>query len=149
MISRNIRIVLYSGTDKEKEIAEQITNWRSFMMNVPFGTFEDWVEVLEAENKQNQFSKNDAVRLINSVSLKSFEGGLKVYVIWLPEKMHPSAANAILKTLEEPPGETLFFLVTEDLEMVMPTIRSRTQIVPVSEPDENSGADYLRAPREQ
>ena len=48
-------------------------------------------------------------------------------IIWLPEKMHDSCANKLLKMIEEPPGNTVFLLISEDRENVLQTIWSRCQ----------------------
>ncbi|MDX1602965.1 MAG: DNA polymerase III subunit delta', partial [Salinimicrobium sediminis] len=61
------------------------------------------------------------------LSLKSYEGGYKVMIIWMAEKMNDSAANKLLKLIEEPPQKTLFILITEEEENIIQTIRSRCQ----------------------
>ncbi|MFZ5999682.1 MAG: ATP-binding protein, partial [Bacteroidota bacterium] len=65
------------------------------------------------------------------LSLKPFESPFKIMLIWLPEFMHPSASNGILKILEEPPPNTFFILVTNGADKLLPTILSRVQIVQV------------------
>ena len=49
--------------------------------------------------------------ILKKLSLKSSEGGFKITIVWLPEKMHPVCANKLLKLLEEPPEKTIFLLV--------------------------------------
>lgn len=58
--------------------------------------------------------------------------GKKVFIISQPEKLHPSAANKLLKLLEEPPAHVLFMLVSSRPESVLPTIRSRCQALKFS-----------------
>ncbi len=132
-------------TEKEAEQNIQARIWREFLIDSPFGVLEEWIERLSSENKQNQISKNDARQIIKTVSMKSFEGGFKILFIWYPELMHPSAANAILKVLEEPPENTLYFLVTFNYEGLMSTILSRTQLVVVPSFKDETVRDYLIA----
>jgi DNA polymerase-3 subunit delta' len=132
-----------SKVTKEAELNTQLQSWRDFLIRHPFGVLDDWVNMLQSENKVNQISKEDARRLIRTVSLKSFEGGMKFLLIWYPETMHPSAANAILKVLEEPPPNTIYFLITYDYESLITTILSRTQLIVVPSLSEDEIKDYL------
>lgn len=106
-----------------------IKEWRSFLSDKPYGSPVDWSVHFGAENKQLNISKEESRNIIRKLSLKSFEGKYKVVILWMPEFLHPSAANGILKILEEPPERTLFLLVARDAEKLLPTILSRTQIV--------------------
>jgi len=103
--------------------------WRSMMLSNTYPTIEDWVNTYGAENKQANISKEESRQIVQKLSLKAFEGRHKIMLIWLPEFMHPSAANAILKILEEPSERTIFLLVTNDYERLLPTITSRCQLV--------------------
>jgi DNA polymerase-3 subunit delta' len=62
-------------------------------------------------------------------SMSSFEAGKKIFIISEAEKMNASASNALLKILEEPPAETLFFLTTTRIDQLLPTIISRCQSI--------------------
>ena len=73
----------------------------------------------------------EADEIIRKLSLKSFEAAYKTMLIWLPEAMNEEAANKILKILEEPWEKTLFLLVSEQPDRLLPTILSRTQEVAV------------------
>lgn len=106
-----------------------IKEWRTFLSENPYGDAVDWSAYFGAENKQLNISKEESRNIIRKLSLKSFEGKYKIVILWLPELLHPSAANGILKILEEPPENTLFFLVAHEVEKILPTILSRTQIV--------------------
>ncbi|WPP52269.1 DNA polymerase III subunit [Catalinimonas niigatensis] len=106
-----------------------IKEWRSFLKEYPYGNAADWSAYFGAENKQLNISKEESRNIIRKLSLKSFEGKYKIVILWMPELLHPSAANGILKILEEPPERTLFLLVAYDVEKILPTILSRTQIV--------------------
>lgn len=124
-------------SEYDKHVADSLKVWRSFATETPYGNLDDWINRSGYENKQVQISKEDSRRLIKTVSMKSFEGGFKIVIIWYPELMHPSAANGILKILEEPPTQTIYLLVTFDYERLLTTIKSRTQlfvIPPFEEP---------------
>lgn len=96
------------------------------------GTADDWFASLDIENKQGQINVRDAADLIQSLSLKSYEGGWKMVVVWMAEKMNEQAANELLKTLEEPTPGTIIMLVAESDERLLQTIKSRVQVIKLS-----------------
>ncbi|WP_439881434.1 ATP-binding protein [Pontibacter sp. MBLB2868] len=108
-----------------------MNEWREFVLASPYQGLNEWMQHIGAENKQGIISKEESRQLVKLVSLKAFEGDYKIVVIWLPELMHPTAANALLKLLEEPPAKTLFLLVAQSAEKLLATITSRTQIMQV------------------
>lgn len=108
-----------------------IKEWRSFITENPYGSLADWSTYFGGENKQLNISKEESRNIIRKLSLKAFEGRYKIVIIWMPEYLHPAAANGILKVLEEPPGNTVFLLVAHEVEKLLPTIVSRTQIVDI------------------
>ena len=103
--------------------------WRSFLNENPYGNSVDWAIAFGGENKQLNISRQESREMVDALSLKAFEGKFKIMIIWMPERMHPSAANSILKILEEPSGNTVFLLVSPDKEQLLRTIRSRTQLI--------------------
>lgn len=105
--------------------------WRSFIAENPFGDVNTWANHIDAENKQLNISVEEARNIVKTISMKAFEAEYKVLIIWLAENMHPSASNAILKVLEEPPVKTVFLLVTNNSERIITTILSRTQRVKI------------------
>lgn len=117
--------------DDEKLRNEILKQWRAFLTETPLGAPDDWINHYGGEDKQPIISREDGREIIRSLALKPFQSRNKVMIIWQPELMHPSAANGILKILEEPPPHTYFFLVTSQAGMLLPTILSRTQIVTV------------------
>ena len=117
--------------DEDRFKAEIMKTWRSFLAEQPFGNLDDWASYYGGEDKQAIISKDESREIIKSLSLKPFESPYKVMLIWQPEYMHPSAANGILKILEEPPPNTFFILITNAAERLLPTILSRTQIVQI------------------
>ena len=95
----------------------------------PYLTEQDLYDGIGIDNKSGNISVFEAKRIIEKLSLRSFEGEYKTMIIWLPEKMNQEAANKLLKLLEEPPAGTLFLLVSQAPERLLPTIRSRCQLI--------------------
>jgi DNA polymerase-3 subunit delta' len=106
-----------------------IADWREFVINRPYGGLFDWYSVLGIENKQGEIRKDDALEILRILSLKSFEGGYKVMIIWMADKMNISASNKLLKLLEEPLDKTILILIAENEEDIIQTIRSRCQVL--------------------
>ncbi|WP_162417104.1 DNA polymerase III subunit [Cyclobacterium roseum] len=120
---------------KEKEESEDkkvdyLASWRSFVREKTYGNFQDWNAHLGI-NKPLSISKSTAKEIVKTLSLKSFEGGYKMMLIWAPETMNLSSANALLKILEEPPAKTLFLMISQQHENLLTTILSRTQKIHV------------------
>ena len=77
----------------------------------------------------NQVIKTERIReLVGQFSQAGIESQQQVFIIEQAEKMHPNAANSLLKVIEEPQSEVYIFFLTSDEEKILPTIRSRTQI---------------------
>jgi DNA polymerase III subunit delta' len=129
-----------------KDVLSQkfLTDWREFVLANPYQGLNEWMQHIGAENKQGNISKEESRQLVKLVSLKAFEGDYKIVLIWLPELMHPFAANALLKLLEEPPAKTLFLLVSQSAEKLLATITSRTQIVQVRAFTQEEVMSYLQ-----
>jgi DNA polymerase-3 subunit delta' len=107
-------------------------DWRKAVLENPYMDFNDWVESLSIENKQGIISVEESADILRRLSLKSVESGYKIVVIWQPEKLHISAANKLLKIIEEPPEQTVFILVANDHEQIISTITSRTQLIKIN-----------------
>ncbi len=107
-----------------------ITGWRTFVQQYPYANAYDWLQFIGAENKQGNITANECNDIIRKLSLKSFESGYKILVMWLPEYLG-NEGNKLLKLIEEPPPDTLFLLVAENESLILPTILSRTQLVKV------------------
>lgn len=128
---------------KDATSSRFMAEWRSFVLENPYQGLNNWMQHIGAENKQGSISKDESVQLLKLVSLKAFEAQFKLVVIWLPELMHPAAANAVLKLLEEPPPATVFLLVSYAPEQLLPTIISRVQPVVVRPLQETELTDWL------
>lgn len=117
--------------DDDRFKADILKTWRTFLLEQPYGNLDDWAAAYGGEDKMAIISREESREIIRTLSLKSFESPFKVMIIWLPEYMHASAANGILKILEEPPANTFFILVSNAADKMLPTILSRLQIVQV------------------
>lgn len=118
-----------------------MAEWREFVKENPFGSYSDWLNHISI--RQGNIPVEESRQIIQNLSLKSYEGGYKVVVIWHVESMAAPAANALLKILEEPPEKTLFLLVTSDYNRLLPTIQSRVQRVAVRELEEQEMITFL------
>lgn len=120
-----------------------IESWRSSVIEFPYLSIDDWFEIYGFENKQPNISKDEVRNLIKKLTLKPFESNFKINIIWLPEFLHLSTSNAMLKVLEEPPGNTLFFLVTNNDQKLISTIKSRVQNFKVKRFSDSEMKRYL------
>ncbi len=122
--------VAAAGGVKSRPVsADFLDSWRLFVQEQPYGGLFDWYQKLGIENQQGQIGVDEAQEITRTLSLKAYEGGYKVVIIWMAEKMNAAAANKLLKLLEEPPHKTLFLLLAEEEEQLMDTIRSRCQVL--------------------
>ncbi|WP_422106656.1 ATP-binding protein [Winogradskyella sp.] len=122
--------VTTSDKVKSKPVSSfYLEEWRQLIEQQPYGNLFDWYKLLGVDNKQGQIGVDEALEIVKSLSLKSYEGGYKVMLIWMAEKMNTAAANKLLKLIEEPPEKTIFILIAEDEEQIISTIRSRCQIL--------------------
>ncbi len=103
-------------------------DFRAFFHKNPYGTLFDWYQFLGIDNKQGNMGVAEAKEITEKLSLKSFEGGYKVMIVWMAEYMNTDCANKLLKLLEEPPAKTLFILIAENENQILSTILSRCQI---------------------
>ena len=129
--------VTTSDKVKTKPISSNYINeWRTFIETNPYGSINDWYELVGVGNKQGNIGVEEASDIASKMSLKAFNGGYKVMIVWMAEKMNSMCANKLLKLIEEPADKTVIILITEDEERLIGTIRSRCQSVhlnPLSE----------------
>ena len=104
-----------------------LLDWREFIATQPYGSLFNWLQHIGVENKQGLIGVDESEAVVKKLKLKSYEGGFKVMIIWMAEKMNIAAANKLLKLIEEPPNKTVFLLITENEEQIINTIRSRCQ----------------------
>ena len=112
--------------------------WHELVMQSPYFTMEEWMAAMGGENQQAIITAGESDDLVRKLSLKSSQGGYKVSIIWLPERMNTECANKLLKLIEEPPQQTVFIMVSEEPEKLLETIRSRVQRIDIRKTDNDS-----------
>ncbi len=122
--------VIPKKTGDKPKSSDYITEWREFIKQFPYSNVYDWLQFIGAENKQGNITAEECNDIMRQLSLKSFESEYKVLVLWMPEYLGKEG-NKLLKLIEEPPANTLFLLVAEDEEQILPTILSRCQLVKI------------------
>ncbi|KOS07041.1 DNA polymerase III subunit delta' [Flavobacterium akiainvivens] len=109
--------------------ANFLKHWREFVTQNPYGGLFDWYKKIDIANKQGQIGVDEATEIVKALSLKAFEGGYKIMIIWQADKMNTATANKLLKLLEEPPQKTVFLLIAESEDDILQTILSRCQVL--------------------
>lgn len=112
---------------KSKVSDDYLPQWRQFLSEHSYFNINQWLAFIDAENAQGYIYAKESDEIIRKLNLKVYEAPYKVMIIWLPEKMNISCSNKLLKLIEEPPLNTIFLLISEDSESVLPTIWSRCQ----------------------
>lgn len=142
-------VIRPAGTSSEKKITSDdfTRQWTSLLTETTYFSFEEWLNRMEAVNQQAQIFAAEGDVITHKLSLKSSQGGYKVCLIWLPERMHTTFANKILKLLEEPPAQTVFILVSEEPHLLLETIRSRVQRIDLRRIDDEDIEKALMAKR--
>jgi len=135
--------VIKQGSGKVSVSDVFIKEWRETVLANPYISYNQWLERLGGDNKQGGIFVDESREILNKLSFKTYEAEYKIMIIWLAEKMNPQTANKLLKILEEPPEKTLFLLVAESADRILPTILSRTQITRVPKINTQSLANYL------
>ena len=120
-----------------------LSDWRQFLTEKPYGSLFDWYNMLGVQNKQGEIRVEDAQEIVKVLSLKAYEGGYKIMIVWMADKINIAASNKLLKLLEEPTDKTLFILITEHEEDIIQTIRSRCQVLHFSGLSESAIAESL------
>lgn len=123
--------VFKSGSAKQVRSEDFYDTWRETLAENPFLSVEKWFKVLGIQNQQATIYTAESDHIVSKIAFKAYESDRKVVLIWLPEKLESEAANKLLKSIEEPPDETYFFLVSHEPEKILPTILSRCQKYPV------------------
>ena len=117
---------------KSKAISEHfISKWREECLKSPYFDLKDWHQIIDLGNKQSIINVAESQDIIKKLSLKSYEAGYKIMLIWKAELFNQQAANKLLKTIEEPTNKTLLILIVEEEEKLLRTILSRTQIIKI------------------
>lgn len=120
-----------------------IKQWREQVIGNPYFDLNEWITRIDDRARKPIIGTEESQEIIKKLSLKSFEGGYKVTVIWMAEEMNPSCANKLLKILEEPPEKTLFFLIVNSTDLLLPTIISRTRLTKIHRISMEALSEYL------
>ena len=137
-------IKLPSMSTDHKPVSDDFAKeWHELIMDGPYFTMEQWMQAMGGENQQAIITAGESDDLLRKLSLKSSQGGYKVSIIWLPERMNIECANKLLKLIEEPPQQTVFIMVCEEPDKLLETIRSRVQRIDIKKIDNESLAQAL------
>ncbi len=101
-------------------------------------------EAVEKKEKKN-ISIEETRSAIESLGIGSHRGGNRVILIYPLEMLRSDSANTLLKSLEEPPANTIFILLADRVDRVLPTIRSRCRLLAAPRPDRAQGIDWLKS----
>lgn len=134
--------------------ADRLEEWKKMLTNHRWMPEEKWIEILNAGNSRPVIYVNDAEEIVRADAYSSYNSGYKFFLMWLPEKLNPDAANKLLKVIEEPSEGTIFILVSNNSANVLPTISSRTRRLNMLPPSpeelekyimDNYNLDYITA----
>ena len=125
-------------TGKQSVVCDDfISEFRKMVLEKMYFSVNEWYAEISGDAKQGLIYSNESEEIIRKLSLKTYESEYKIMIIWLPEKMHETCANKLLKILEEPPEKTVFLMVSNEPDQLISTILSRTQHVHVPRLSEN------------
>lgn len=126
---------IYKIKSKKKEFASDYAEeWKELLRDSPYMDPIHWLDLMNAENSQPRIYVGDAAEISRIAAISPYSDRYKIFIIWLPERLQPDAANKILKILEEPYEDTIFLAVSNDPASIMPTIYSRLQRVEMKRP---------------
>lgn len=118
--------------EKKKEVCDDyLTEWRGFLKGRPYFDIDQWLDYMEAGNSQAIIYSKESDEIFRKLSLKIYEATYRILLVWLPEKLHQTCANKLLKIIEEPPRNTVILMVSEVPDQVLGTILSRAQRINV------------------
>jgi len=100
-------------------------------------------DIIPVRTEKASISVDDIRELQRSMQKKPYEGGLKVYIIYEAHKMTEQAQNALLKTLEEPPGHIIIIMLAVSQYELLSTIISRCQVIKFTSAPEKAIENYL------
>jgi len=128
----DLHIVFPMVQSVDKTCDALVQEFREAYRNEPYLSYERWKRLRDEKSKKAIISKHEAESVAKKLSLRSFEGGRKILLIWMPELMNQDCANKMLKLIEEPPQGSVILMVGTDASVLLPTIRSRVQLVPLA-----------------
>ena len=131
---RRIFPVIKSNSSKLSISDNFVDLWRDYILDNPYGSLNGWIDLLSTQTNKlatGGIYKEEVNVLHKKLAFKNYEAQYRVIIIWMPEKMNLESSNSMLKLLEEPPKGTVFLLVSENLDLLIATIKSRLQIIQV------------------
>lgn len=132
--------------EKKKEVCDDyLVEWREFLRGRPYFSLDDWLDAMDAGNSQALIYSKESDEIIHKLSLKIYEADYRILLVWLPEKLHPTCANKLLKVIEEPPRHTVILMVSETPDLILGTIQSRAQRVHVRPIQTEAVAEAMRS----
>ena len=120
-----------SQTNKTNISDDLLDLFLEMISEFSFFSTEIWNDKMGNKNKQGVIGTKESQQIIKKLALKSYEGGPKILLMWLPEEMNQQAANKLLKLIEEPPKNTYLLFISEKKENLLSTIKSRLQTIDV------------------
>ncbi|MDD3061486.1 MAG: DNA polymerase III subunit delta [Massilibacteroides sp.] len=118
--------------EKKKEVCDDyLAEWRSFLNDRVYFNLDNWLEYLDAGNSQPLIYSKESDEIARKLSFRIYEADYRILLIWLPEKFHSTCANKLLKIIEEPPQHTVILLISEQPDLILGTIQSRSQRINV------------------
>lgn len=135
------------GSEHQPVSDDYIREWHDLLTRSAYFSIDQWLDAMGATSQQAIITGAESDELSRKLSLKSSQGGYKVSIIWLPERMNLTSANKLLKLLEEPPRQTVFIMVCEEPELLLETIRSRTQRIDIKKIDTSDIEQALKEQR--
>lgn len=134
-----------SVQDVSKTSDPLIKEWRTRVLESPYFNLNDWIRQIDPKERNPIISADESQAIIRKLSLKSYEGNYKVVILWMAEELNTSSSNKLLKVLEEPVGDTVFILLSEGMEKLLPTVVSRTQRFRIPRIDAETMRAYLKS----
>lgn len=122
---------------------DYMSEWHDYLSRHTFMNFTAWHAMLGNKASQPLIPRDEARSLLRKVSTTSHASDKQIVIVWLPERMHETAANALLKLIEEPFADTDFIFVSDAPQQLLPTIRSRCQAVEVARLSDADIAAYI------
>ena len=132
----------------KKQISEDyIDEWRKYLTDNSYMPMTEWLDAMDAGNSQPKIYVEESAEILRRLSLSSYSARYAVTIIWQPEKLTPEASNKLLKIIEEPFADTIFLMVSNEPDAILPTIRSRTQTIYVRPLESDEIASTLQRER--
>lgn len=134
----------FPTVQSESKISDpQFPLWKSLVLENPYLDLNTWITQSDEKGRNPIISVHQSVEIIKKLNFKSFDGGYKISILWMAEEMNTACANKLLKIIEEPPHKTVFILLVESEDTILPTILSRTQITKVKQLSDEDLMLYL------